>query len=133
MRKIIVDTDILIDHTHNMAVWVPPLLKLSTYEFIIPTIVIAEYLAAKSLDDKKKAELADEILEPFTRQDLTEKIAREMGEIMRHKSYPPGAGTADLIIASTTIYLDGELATRNKDDFRGIPALRFFDPISLKG
>lgn len=132
MKKIVVDTDILIDYTHNMAVWVPPLLKLSTYELVIPTIVIAEYFAATSLDEKDKAELADEILAPFIKHDLTEEIAREMGVIMRHKSHPPGAGTADLIIASTAIYLDAPIATRNKLHFKGIPSLRFFDPKEIE-
>lgn len=132
MKKIVVDTDILIDYTHNRAVWVPPLLKLSTYQLVIPTIVVAEYFAATSLDEKEKAGLADEILTPFIRQDLTEEIAREMGVIMRHKSFPPGAGTADLIIASTAIYLDAPLATRNNNDFKGIPGLRFFDPKEIE-
>lgn len=131
MKKIVIDTDILIDHTHNKAVWVPALLKLSSYQLIIPTIVITEYFAATSLDEKGKTELADEILLPFIRQDLTEEIAREMGVIMRHKSYPPGASTADLIIASTAIFLDAPLAIRNRDHFKGIPNLRFFDPTSL--
>ncbi len=131
MRKIVIDTDILIDYTHNKAVWIASFLKLATYQLIIPTIVIAEYFAAVSLDDKEKANLADEILAPFARQDLTEEIARELGEIMRHKSYPPGAGTADLIIASSAIHLDAPLATRNRDHFKGIPNLRFFDPTSL--
>lgn len=132
MRKIVVDTDILIDYTHSRAVWVPPLLELPTYQLVIPTIVVAEYFAATSLDEKEKAELANKILLPFIRQDLTEEIAREMGEIMRHKSYPPGAGTADLIIASTAIYLDAPLATRNKSHFQGIPGLRFFDPEEIE-
>ena len=52
-----------------------------------------------------------------------------MAEILRHKKFTPSASLADLIIASTTLYLDAELATRNISDFSKIPGLRIFDPI----
>lgn len=54
-----------------------------------------------------------------------------LGKILRDKTYPKGAGLADLIIAATTICLKGELATRNRQDFARIPNLVFFEPDKL--
>ena len=133
MQKIVVDTNILIDYANGYAKWLDGFLKTRTLnsKLILPTIVIAEYFTSTSLENKKNAETADKTFSLFTKQDLNESIAKILGAMLRRKAYPSGAGIADLIIASTAIYLDAELATKNKDDFAKIPNLRFFDPKRL--
>lgn len=130
MKKVVVDTNILIDYAHGYANWLNDLLGSGERiaEFILPTIVIAEYFTSTALEDKHEIAVADETFALFTKQDLNEEIAKILGGILRHKSFPPGANLADLIIASTAIYLDAQLATRNRLDFSGIPDLRFFEP-----
>lgn len=134
MQKIIIDTNILIDYANGYAKWFDDLLesKQPRAELILPTIVIAEYFTSTALEEKNEVEIAERTFSLFTKQDLNEDIAKILGIVMRHKTYPASAGLADLIIAATAIYLDGELATRNKADFSKIPNLRFFDPKKLK-
>lgn len=133
MKTVILDANILIDHVHGFALWLDSLLKADAgYTFIVPTIVISEYLTAREIDTQKGREKSDKYLAFFKTQDLNTEIAYILGNILRHKSYPPGADLGDLIIASTAIYLNAELATNNKAHFTKIPDLKFFDPKMLK-
>lgn len=131
MRKIIIDTNILIDYINGYASWLDNLIELKNdFTLITPTIVIAEYFVTQEIETKLGKKKSEEYLSWFTKQDLTEEIAKILGTILRRKTHPPGAGLADLIIAATTIYLNAELATRNKTHFSKIPNLRFFKPKS---
>lgn len=134
MKKVVVDTNVLIDYVNGYAKWLDDLLGSSrrNVELVLPTIVIAEYFTSTALEDKHEVIVADETFALFTKQDLNEEIAKVLGAILRRKTYPKGAGLADLIIAATAIYLDAQLATRNKTDFSGIPDLIFFDPKKLR-
>ncbi len=123
------DTNILIDNVHGFAPWVDTLLKsLQAYRLVIPTIVIAEYLTAKEVEQTSERAKTEEYLSLFFKQDLTEDIAKILGTLLRRKTYPKGAGLADLIIAATAIFLNAKLATNNKTDFKNIPNLKFFTP-----
>lgn len=133
MRKIVIDTNILIDYANGYAKWLTLILskKQTEIEIILPTIVIAEYFTSTAFEKEKEVLIADKTFALFEKHDLTEDIAKILGKILRRKTYPMGASLADLIIASTSLYLDAELATRNKADFAKIPNLRFFDPEKL--
>lgn len=128
MSAIVLDTNILIDHIHGFAPWVKSFLKAGNVQLIIPTIVVAEYLNASQVETQLGQKRSKEYLSWFVKQDLNEEIAEILGRILRQKTYPPSAGLADLIIASTTIFLNAKLATNNKSDFKNIPNLKFFDP-----
>lgn len=130
MQNIVIDTNILIDYANGYAKWLGDFIKAKNLivKLILPTIVIAEYFTSATLENKHEAEVADATFSLFIKQDLDEEIAKVLGTILRHKTYPQGASLADLIIASTAIYLDAELATMNKADFSKIPNLRFFNP-----
>ena len=132
--KIVVDTNILIDYANGYAVWLGALLSLEkrTIQLVLPTIVIAEYFTSTALEKEYEAKIADETFAFFSKQDLTEEVAKVLGSILRRKTYQKGAGLADLIIAATTISLGGQLATRNKADFAKIPGLVFFEPEKVK-
>ena len=133
MNNIVLDTNILIDYVKGYAPWIDILAsKDETSRLVLPTIVIAEYFAAVSLENRIAQKDADKTFALFTKQSLDEPIAKILGGLLRHKSYPSGASFADLIIASTAIFLDAPLATRNKAHFQRIPNLRFFDPSSLE-
>lgn len=129
MKKIVVDTDILIDYANGFAQWLTDAIKTksTSTQLVLPTIVIAEYFTSTTLESEYEAKVADETFSYFEKQDLTEGIAKVLGTILRRKTYAPGAGLADLIIAATTICLGGKLATRNKQHFREIPGLHFFE------
>lgn len=132
MKTIVLDTNILIDNVYGFAPWVDYLLRQKQeYELIVPTIAIAEYLTAQEVETIEGDSKSKKYLLLFETMDLTNEIAEVLGKILRRKTYSTGANTADLIIASTAIFLDAELATRNKADFSKIPNLRFFDPKNL--
>lgn len=132
MKIIILDTNVLIDNIFGFTPWVTELLERDDYKLVIPTIVIAEYLNDQQVETELGRVKSEKYLSWFLKQDLNEEIAKILGKILRRKTYPAGAGLADLIIASTAIYLNGELATGNKTDFSGIPELKFFDPRKLR-
>lgn len=129
MRTIVLDTNILIDNVHGFAPWVDYLLnQVPEYQLVMPTIVVAEYLTAQEAETAQGSSKSKSYLALFKNADLTFEIAETLGQILRRKTYAPGADFGDLIIAATAIYLDAELATKNKVDFAKIPNLRFFDP-----
>lgn len=134
MKTVVVDTNILIDYANGYAPWLEPLLSLEKHkiQLVLPTIVIAEYFTSTALEKKYEVQVADKMFAFFTKQDLTEEIAKVLGTILRRKTYQKGAGMADLIIAATALHLDAKLATRNKDDFAKIPDLLFFEPEKTK-
>jgi len=133
LKIIVLDTNILIDNVHGFASWVDNLLnQQQEYQLVVPTIVVAEYLTAQEVETTYGSLKSKDYLALFESMDLTFEIAETLGQILRRKAYAPGANTGDLIIAATAIYLDGELATRNKSDFEKIPNLRFFDPKKLR-
>ena len=129
VKKIIVDTSILIDYVNGYASWVENIIvaEKKTTQLVLPTIVIAEYFTSTVLEDEKEVKITNETFSLFGRQDLNEDIAKILGAILRRKSYTPGTGLADLIIAATAIFFDVPLATRNRKDFAKIPNLRFFE------
>ena len=132
MNTIVLDTNILIDHVHGFAPWVAGCLnKPESFYLVLPTIVIAEYSSAYELETTSGMEKSYSYLSLFETQDLTVEIAKVLGKILRRKTYIAGASSADLIIASTALFLDARLATRNKNHFAKIPNLRFFDPSSI--
>ena len=131
MKIIVLDTNILIDNIYGFVPWVKIFLQSKDVKLVIPTIVIAEYLDDKKAETELGEKESKKYLSWFQTQDLNEEIAYILGKILRRRTYTSGAGLADLIIASTAIYLDAELATRNKVDFSRIPNLRFFEPKNL--
>ncbi len=132
MKTIVLDTNVLIDNVNGYAKWLDHLLQEpERFSLIVPTIAIAEYLASQEHEADKGKEKSYKYLTAFKIQDLNFSIAEILGKILRRKTYVSSAGLADLIIASTSIYLDASLATRNKKAFAIIPGLRFFDPKNL--
>lgn len=133
MISIVFDTNILIDYANGYAKWLNKLLSgKGDIKLILPTIVIAEYFTSTALEEPREVGVADRTFALFEKQDLTEGIAKALGTILRRKTYVHSASLRDLIIAATAIYLDAQLATRDKADFAKIPDLRFFDPKKLK-
>ncbi len=128
-KKVVIDTDILVDFEHAKALWLSEILdgkrKLIP---VLPTIVVSEYWASQRISKPDAQKSAEELLAVFRKQNFTEDIAKVMGELMRFKSYPSGASVSDLIVASTALYLDTPLATRNLSHYQGIANLKFFKP-----
>lgn len=132
MDKIVLDTDVLIDYAKGYAPWIDVALERDTMRLVLPTIVIAEFFASKTLDDPYQVEVANKTFALFDWQDLTDPIAKTLGALLRHKTYSLGASTADLIIAATALFLHAPLATRNTEHFKSIPGITFFQSKSTQ-
>ncbi|MCJ7792689.1 MAG: hypothetical protein MUP45_01820, partial [Candidatus Marinimicrobia bacterium] len=67
MKKVVVDTNILIDYANGYARWVNDILNTTASEkkLVLPTIVIAEYFTSKDFDDEKKIFVADKTFALF--------------------------------------------------------------------
>lgn len=128
MDSVVLDTDTLIDYANGYARWVEGILESKTPRLILPTIVLAEFYASQQLEDPKEVLIAEKTFLLFTKQDLTESIAKLVGQFLRRKSFTQGASIPDLIIAATAVFLSAPLATRNTAHFKGIPHLTFFQP-----
>ena len=126
MDKLILDTDILIDHVHGHADWLNEFLEQKTIQLVVPTIVVTQYQTAKELESEEGKEASRRYLETFTIYDFTNPVAEILGTILRRKTYPSGASIADLMIAATAVYLKSPLATGNTAHFKNIPGLTFF-------
>lgn len=127
MDKIVLDTDVLIDHVHGYARWLDALLEVGSTVCIVPTIVVAEYHTAQELETAQGYESSRAYLLSFQIQDFTQPIAERLGTMLRRKTYASGASVPDLIIAATALFLHAPLATRNRAHFSGITGLHFFD------
>ena len=96
MKTVVLDTNILIDNVHGFAPWVNNLLKQpQEYRLVVPTIAVAEYLTAEETETVTGREKSKDYLALFEILDLTFEIAEVLGKILRRKTYPASANTAD--------------------------------------
>lgn len=119
--KVVIDSSIIIDFTRaglGVLEFLVELKKADKVEILIPTIVVAELWAGQDIaeDDLEK------LLSGFIQVELTEKIAKKTGEILRGKL----ASGFDAIIAATALECGAQLATRNTKHFVGIKNLKIF-------
>ncbi len=125
MKKIVVDTDILIDHLRIGKDVLQKLMELqgeNKIELYLSSMSILELFAGKS-SQQSSAKLL-QFIALFHVIPLNEEIAKLAGELKRDNK--PSIAIADLVIATSALYLDAQLATRNKRHYQGIPKLRFY-------
>jgi predicted nucleic acid-binding protein len=119
--KIVIDSSVIIDFT-RAGVGVFPNLFSPKNEIYVPTIVISELWAGKSMNKKENRRILEKIIKAFRRVDLDEKIARKTGELLR-------SGVIlgfDAIIAATALSINAQLATSNLKHFQKVKNLKFF-------
>lgn len=54
MKKIVLDSDVLIDYTNGHAAWIDILIRETSTELILPSIVFSEFLTSKIFDDEEE-------------------------------------------------------------------------------
>ncbi|MBI3955508.1 PIN domain-containing protein [Candidatus Gottesmanbacteria bacterium] len=125
MDKVIIDTDIVIDFLRINAGLLPRITELQKNglcEVYVSSISIMELFAGKM--NASELKMLYSLLEYFKVVSFDRELAQFVGESKRGKKLT--VPLADYIIGLTSIYLGAELATRNKDHFKGIPKLKFF-------
>lgn len=127
MTRVVVDTSIVIDFTRagvGQFFDLMEMAKSGEIEILIPTVVILELWAGKTMKLPKNQKEADELLSGIKRIDLTETIAKLAGELVRQNSF---IQPMDAIIAASALESGAYLATGNRRHFSRVKNLKLFE------
>ena len=125
MKKILVDTSIIIDYLRQKDKSKAVFVRLEQYRNTLLASIIThtECFSGKSIWEKKEAMEALKLLFfDIKILSLNEKASEEAGRIRAQY----GRNISDAIIAATAIYHKLELATLNIKDFEKIKGLKLF-------
>ncbi len=125
MQKVVIDSDILIDHLRLSSQIFDSIVegvrnkKIKVY---LPAIVVSEIYSGNDTKESNKLVKINHLLELFEFIPASQEVSRTAGFLVRDYK----AGIGDAIVAATALSLNAKLATRNKKDFEDIEGLKFF-------
>ena len=129
MKKVLIDTDIIIDFLRtNKGLFFSLLESQEQGNFIlyISSITVMELFVGTSSQKPDQFKHLKELISSLRVVPFDAKLAQFTGELKRGKKWT--ILTSDLIIAATSLWLKAQLATKNKKHFAAIPGLKFFTP-----
>ncbi|MEP7378125.1 MAG: PIN domain-containing protein [Chloroflexota bacterium] len=115
MARILVDTDLLVDHLRGHRRFVA-----GKDDVHVSTVTRAELFSGRGVEERRVRRL----LEPMTNVAIDASIAERAGRLHRGTTYR----LPDALIAATAIELRLTLVTRNTRDFEGMRGLRIRNP-----
>lgn len=118
MEKIILDTDILIDHLRGYS---PARGYIEQFEFglfrgYVTTISVLERYTGKKMNEASKLAEVEKLIGILENVDLSMEIAKKAGEMVRLYE----CAIPDAIVAATASYIEAKIVTRNRKHYRGI-------------
>ncbi|MDE1854717.1 MAG: type II toxin-antitoxin system VapC family toxin [Candidatus Micrarchaeota archaeon] len=118
MSEAVFDTNILVDHLNNSkeATALVKQVEDGLLSGYVSTITLAELFSGKEADDPVKRKIWSDLLDLFTKIEVSEDIAKSAGEMRRRHR----VNLADALIAATASSLRCKLFTQNIRDFEGI-------------
>ena len=123
MRKILIDSDIIIDILRGLRKTVKEVEELfKENELYISGITEMEIFAGKDAEDNRKRKMMEELLSKFKKINPNNEIFKIAGEFRRKYNISP----PDCIIAATSYWMNTELWTRNVTDFEKVVEIRIF-------
>ena len=125
MKKIFVDTNIIIDYTKGFDKSLSNLFLLQKQNLVkifVNSIVIAEFFNDKNLKNKEDLDRANRLFQFFTVLELTGKSGFLAGKFLRTNRV---SFIADALIAATCLENKLELMTNNQKDFKKVKGLKF--------
>lgn len=126
MQKVVLDSDIIIDHFRKGSDIFDGLLVASAEnktKVYLPGIVYTEINGGQDSRKANKLNQIEQLPIYFEFIPADQQISQQAGFLIRDYS---NLGTADSIVAATALSLNAKLATRNKKDFEDIKGLKFF-------
>lgn len=123
-KKILIDTNIFIDHLRGYTPAVDFFSSLSQKEVLFSAITESELLAGSINQSTEKRELLLQFLEQWTKISVDNPLAVTAGDLSRvYKMDIP-----DAIIAASALQEGSVLITRNIKDFQKIKGLKVIAP-----
>jgi predicted nucleic acid-binding protein len=120
---VIIDTDILIDVSRNNDQAISYLENLEmNYQLAISLITQMELIVG--CRNKQELAMLDGFLKRFKVVRLSEFISNIAVDLLRQYRLSHGLLIPDALIASTALYLNMSLATKNQRDYRFIESLK---------
>jgi predicted nucleic acid-binding protein len=126
--KILIDTSVFIEYQRTGSGLFLSLLEraqLEEAQLYTSAVVIMEFWAGKSMENKKVLEFANDMFQGIAIIDLDPNIAKKAGKMTRRGQISIGF---DAIIAATCLEIGAKLATQNKKHFERVPDLKIFTP-----
>lgn len=123
MKKILVDTDILIDYSKGYDRRLGTFLTKQEHgeaELFVTPVTIAEFMTDNSLHNKKKRHLAEAFLSLFTVREIGKSAGMLAGQFLREGKTD---FLGDALIAGVAVDAGLTLATSNTHHFRSIPGI----------
>lgn len=127
MRKVLVDTNILIDHVRGKGDLLTGLFQQQIQKKIklyLSTVSVFEFLSGLSVKNKNIHARCHRLLDGFCIEPVNMAIAERAAALNRGGPLYGKIGTADLLIAATAIELSVGLITKNIKDFKQIKELK---------
>lgn len=124
MQKIVLDSDIIIDHFRISSPVFNQLLGMAVdnkAKIYLPGVVFTELNSGQDSKDNLKLKEIEELLEIFVFITADKNICQKAGFLIRDNH---GLDLADALVAATALSLNAKLATRNKKDFKDIRGLK---------
>lgn len=124
MRKLLIDTSVIIDFLRRKDKENTLLYKLSKHDLYVSIVTHTELYSGKSVWNKKEArEELEELFSGITVLPFITEISQKAGEIKAHNH---DRSILDCIIAATSFYHDLDLVTLNAKDFEAIKGINLF-------
>lgn len=130
MKKVVLDTSIIIDHVRGRNESLIKLLKLQEekkVKLVVPAVVIFEFYSGLSLRKRNVFKKSELLFSKFKLMAVDEEIAKLAARINRKQKLYQKIGAVDLLIGATALSYSAFLATKNTKDFRLIPKLKFWE------
>lgn len=129
MQKVVVDSDILIDHlrlTSKILDLILKEVKNKKLKAYLPGIVASEIYSGNDAGESSNLLKINSLLDLFEFVPANQVISKTAGFLVR--DYKVAIG--DATVAATALSIKAKLATRNKKDFGNIKGLKFFKLLS---
>lgn len=126
MKKIFVDTDIIISFTKGHLFFLRELIEKQNNNLIklnINPVVVAEFFTDKNLRNNNNYLQAEMFFQNFEILSINKRTGLIAGQLLRDSKTN---AIGDALIASTCLENKLELFTNNQKDFKKVKGLRFF-------
>lgn len=130
-RIVVIDTNIIIDFVkggkENKLEFYLYHQQKKQITLCISVITVFEYFSGISFIDHQLYKDSELLFSQFKIQEVNEQIAKIAARLNFEKKLYQYIDLADILIASTCLYLNATLLTKNKKHFKLIPGIKFIE------